>query len=286
VQHLTLPEAYDGEPTPTFDGVSMFWYDELRAEFAEAIDEDMAVRIRAVLGTPANITHAPETRESSLVRAVLKDDMQLFDRSIDFPMHHKRAFLAAEERVIVDGPAEPEMVKAILIVSKRSGLTLMEFFERWEAVVGPLVASMPGVRRYVQNHGIPAGYGSGAHTHDGWSEIWFDDLAALRAARSSSEWAAMREEAEFLFAPGMGIGIARERIQKDLDWRYHDWGAGEMAPEEIRGRLREQGYDELAADPAIADTLKRAAADEALAVWTDEHLVTIDDSHIDARPGV
>ena len=31
VQHLTLPEAYDLDPTPTFDGVSMFWYDDLRA---------------------------------------------------------------------------------------------------------------------------------------------------------------------------------------------------------------------------------------------------------------
>src|SRR5262249_26718707 len=29
VQHLTLPEAYGGEPAPTFDGVSMFWFDRL-----------------------------------------------------------------------------------------------------------------------------------------------------------------------------------------------------------------------------------------------------------------
>ena len=27
VQHLTLPDAYGIDPAPTFDGVSMFWFD-------------------------------------------------------------------------------------------------------------------------------------------------------------------------------------------------------------------------------------------------------------------
>src|SRR5664279_2488072 len=29
VQHLSLPEAYNFEPKPTFDGASMFWYDDV-----------------------------------------------------------------------------------------------------------------------------------------------------------------------------------------------------------------------------------------------------------------
>ena len=55
-----------------------------------------------------------------------------------------------------------------------------------------------------------------------------------------------------------------------------------------RGRraalLRERGYATLADDPGGPAAIKQAAADEALAVWTDEHLVTFDASAIDARP--
>ena len=86
---------------------------------------------------------------------MLKDDAQLFDRSTSWPMHHKRASVVAEERVIVDGADEPEMVKAIFIASKLPGLTLGEFFDHWQNHHGPLAARVPGLRRYVQNHAIP-----------------------------------------------------------------------------------------------------------------------------------
>jgi hypothetical protein len=74
-------------------------------------------------------------------------------------------------------------------------------------------------------------------------------------------------------------------VQKDDTWTYDDWGAGEMSEDEIRARLREQGYAALAADPGAPAKIKTAAAGRALAVWTDEHLVTFDESRIDARPG-
>lgn len=52
----------------------------------------------------------------------------------------------------------------------------------------------------------------------------------------------------------------------------------------MRALLRERGYVTLADDPGAPAAIKQAAADEALAVWTDEHLVTFDASAIDARP--
>jgi len=289
VQHLTLPEAYGGEPAPTFDGVSMFWYDRLRTELAPATDAETADLIRAVRGInpevgPAADAAVSEDHEAVLLRAVLNDDIQLFDRSLTWPMHRKRAFLAAEEVVIVGGETAPSMVKAIFIVSKLSGLTLSEFFERWAHVLGPLAARTPGLRRYVQNHGIAASYAGGANTHDGWSELWFDDIASLRAALASPEWEAVRAEGAMLFVPSVGVGVARERIQKDLDWTYNDWGVGAMSLEEIAARLAEQGYSTLAADPQAPAKLKRAADHEALAVWTHAHLVTLDYSRIDVRP--
>ena len=41
----------------------------------------------------------------------------------------------------------------------------------------------------------------------------------------------------------------------------------------------------LSADPDVPAKIKTAAAGNALAVWTGEHIVTIDGSRIDARPG-
>ena len=290
VQHLTLPEAYGGDPAPTFDGVSMFWYDELATEFAPAGDREAFELVRAVLGTtpggvaPTSDPPAHEDPDAALVRAVLKDDVQLFDRSLGWPMNTKRAFVAARERVILEGATAPTMVKAIFIVSKLSGLTLSEFFARWEHVLGPLTAATPGLRRYVQNHAIPGAYAGAGHTHDGWSELWFDDLLALRSALASQQWQAVRAEAEMLFARPIGVGVARERVQKDLDWVYNDWGAGAMEPRKIRQRLTRDGYAELAADAGAPAKLKRAAEHGALAVWTHAHLVTIDESHIDVRP--
>jgi hypothetical protein len=78
--------------------------------------------------------------------------------------------------------------------------------------------------------------------------------------------------------------VARELVQKEFGQAPRRWAEGLSEPD-IRDRLRNQGYKSLAADPTAATKIK--AADEAnlLAVWTDEHIVTIDESRIDARPG-
>ena len=288
VQHLTLPEAYEGQPEPTFDGVSMFWYDDLETMGVETNDPDVLALMEGIYGVPGVPSDPPpadpDQREVTLLHQVLKDDAQLFDRSTTWPMHHKRAAVVAEEHVIVDGRTSPEMVKAIFMASKMPGLTLAEFFVYWEHVHGPLAAQVPGLRHYDQYHAVPASYAAGMNTHDGWSELWFDDVSSLRAAVASPEWQALADDGAMLFAQPMGVGVARERIQKDASWTYRDWGVGDMSEDDVRALLRERGYATLADDPRGPATIKQAAADEALAVWTDEHLVTFDASAIDARP--
>ena len=262
VQHLTLPEAANGDPRPTYDGVSMFWYDDLESQLNPPQD-DRARRLR---------------------EAVRADDAQLFDRLPGWPAHHKRASVAAEEVVIKDGPTTPSMVKTVSIASKLPGLTLDEFFGHWRDVHGPMCARIPAVRRYVQNHAIRDAYGKRDMTHDGWAEIWFDSLEACWQAQQSPEWAALREDGTTLFTYPMGVGVAQERVQKDFGAEPPRWGATEMSEDDIRKKLRDQGYKTLAADPGAPHTLKEADASGALAVWTREHIVTIDESAIDARP--
>jgi uncharacterized protein (TIGR02118 family) len=55
VQHLTLPEAYDGQPAPTFDGVSMFWYDDLDSMGVVTNDPEVLSLMEGISGVP----HAP-----------------------------------------------------------------------------------------------------------------------------------------------------------------------------------------------------------------------------------
>ena len=262
VQHLTLPEAYGHGPVPTYDGVSMFWYDDL-----------------AALRAPSNLPEAIALRE-----AVREDDRQLFDRLPGWPSSHKRASVVAEERVIVDGETSPEMVKAIFIASKLPGLTLAEFFEHWHDVHGPLAARLPGLRRYVQNHAIQEAYSFRGMTHDGWSELWFDNLEALYAAVASPEWGALREDGAQLFAQPMGVGVARELVQKEIGAEPGLSEVADWKEDRIRRKLEEEGYASLAADPSVPCKIRAAALSGNLAVWTSEHVVTIDASRIDARP--
>jgi uncharacterized protein (TIGR02118 family) len=291
VQHLTLHEAYGHDPAPNYDGVSMFWYDRYEPIGVPDDDPALIALMEAVAGVPMPKPNkvpaqpaTPADPQDALIRAVLKDDAQLFDRTTTWPMAGKRASVAAVEHIIVGGPTNPEMVKAIYIASKLPGLTLHEFFDHWRNYHGHLAATVPGLRRYVQNHAVPEAYAEGGQTHDGWAELWFDDLAALQKAVKSPQWQAMREDGATLFDSHQGIGVARERIQKDLDWRYNDWSVNAMTEADVRERLRRDGYATLAADPDAPRKIRTAASRQALAVWTPEHIVTLDDSRIDARP--
>ena len=263
VQHLTLPEAYGGVPSPTFDGASLVWYDDLEA-----------------LRSPSDRPDAIALRQ-----AVRADDQQLFDREPGWPLHQKRASITATEHVVIDGATTPVMVKALFIAARHPGLTQPEFFDHWQHQHATLAAGVPGLRRYVQNHAIPEANLVRPMTHDGWAEMWFDDLPALQQAMAAPEWRAVREDGATLFAQPMGVVVALERIQK---WEGHNGQdfneVSDWSTVEIRQRLMAEGYTALASTSGAARQLQDAAQANAIAVWTDEHLVTIDASRIDARP--
>jgi uncharacterized protein (TIGR02118 family) len=265
VQHLTLPEAYGAEPVPTYDGASVHWVDDLDV-------------LRA-LPHPSK-----DPWDVALREAVLREDPELFDRSLGWPRDHKRAWVTGDERVVLEGETTPDMVKAIFLVSRHPGLTLDDFFDHWRNVHGTLCARVPGLRRYIQNHAIPEAYSFRQMTHDGWSELWFDDLHSMRAAMATPEWQAVREDSQRLFARPLGCVIARELTLKWGDFVLRDGGAAELSEEEIRGRLRQQGYKRLAGDAAAPAQIKAAAQKGALLLWTEDRIVTVDLSRIDARP--
>ena len=258
--YFSLPEAYENDPKPTFIGISMFWRENPLPS-----------------GPPPDLT--------TTWNPFWADDTQLFDRTTRWPIDDQHADILGEEKVVIDGPSGGSMVNAIIMVCRKPGLDHRDFFQHWTEVHGPLAAKLPGLRKYIQCHAVLEGFTRGGSTHDGWSEFWFDDYASFKRAVASPEWAAMEADGATLFAPQKGIVIGREYLQKDDSWKPRDWGALALSESEIEARLRKEGYDSLlAADPQAPAKIKAAAAKNQLGVWTPEHLVTLDETRIDARP--
>jgi uncharacterized protein (TIGR02118 family) len=264
-QHMSLPETYGSDLEPSYDGASIHWVDDLDV-------------LRA-------FPHpSKDPRDVTLRETFLRHDGELFDRSLGWPRDHKRAWVTANERAVLEGEVSPDMVKLILLVSRRPGLTFEDFFDHWFSVHGSLCAKVPGLRRCLQNHAIREAYSFRPVTHDGWSEMWFDDLSALRQAMSSPEWQAVEEDGNRLFADPVARVVGRETTVKWGDYVIQDGGAKEMSEGQIRDKLARQGYRRLAADPLAPKLIKAAAMNGALALWNERLIVTLDLSRIDARP--
>ncbi len=81
------------------------------------------------------------------------------------------------------------------IVGRRPDMSAEEFRNYWRDVHGPLAAAIPGVRRYHQNlviddRQLRLDIGRGDWNPDGFSEICFDDDAAMRRALEAPAYAA------------------------------------------------------------------------------------------------
>jgi uncharacterized protein (TIGR02118 family) len=79
------------------------------------------------------------------------------------------------------------MVKLVYCLRRKPGLSLEEFSRYWHEVHGPIGRRIPGLLRLVQSHAI-ADPDNKQPGYDGMAELWFDNVAALRAARRSSAW--------------------------------------------------------------------------------------------------
>ncbi len=91
-------------------------------------------------------------------------------------------------------------------------MALDEFSRYWAEVHGPIGRRIPGLRRLVQSHPVPHPTDMAPPDFDGMAELWFDDLAALQAARRSPEWRASNlDEANFIDATRTVLFLTEER---------------------------------------------------------------------------
>lgn len=87
------------------------------------------------------------------------------------------------------------MVKLVYGITRKPGLSVEEFQRYWRDVHGPIAATMPGCRRYVQSHVLPELYnGDRPPAYDGIAELWFDDLETMYKSFGSPEVKLARED--------------------------------------------------------------------------------------------
>lgn len=108
------------------------------------------------------------------------------------------------------------MLKAVGYLKRRPGMPVEDFQRHWLEAYGPMIAKLPGLRRYVQSHTLINGYRKGEPIYDGVAELWFDDEAAYRAAGQSDAMAAAQAgRADFMDEASLGVVLTREHQIKD-----------------------------------------------------------------------
>ena len=88
------------------------------------------------------------------------------------------------------------MIIRMGLLTRRPDLTPVAFRAYWRDVHGPLAAELPGLLAYHQNPVVDAAqrgidHARGAWTFDGLSQLWFADVAAMRAAIASGRYDAV-----------------------------------------------------------------------------------------------
>ena len=108
------------------------------------------------------------------------------------------------------------VIKVVYCITKRPDLSDQAFFAYWKNVHGPLGARIPGLRRLVQSQRLTVPGDTHPPDYDGVAELWFDDVAALLAARQSPEWkAATDDEINFIDHSEVAYFVSQEHVVLD-----------------------------------------------------------------------
>lgn len=87
------------------------------------------------------------------------------------------------------------MIKAVYVMVKKPGMSSEDFHSYWKDVHGPIVAKMPGLKKYVQSHARP----QPPALYDGIAEIHFESMEAFAAGIGSpAGQATLADVANFL----------------------------------------------------------------------------------------
>jgi uncharacterized protein (TIGR02118 family) len=161
-QHPAHDSAYEGDQEPAYDGVAETVWDDLE--------------------TLRRLQRSPE------LAAILADEANLMDLGT-------RAEILADTVVMLDGEVAPGAITVFAGETRRPDLTPEAFGAYWRDVHAPIGLDLPGMRRYVQHHAVPALYAKGRQpAFDGVAQVWFDDVASFRSGMASPIGAALAQD--------------------------------------------------------------------------------------------
>jgi len=105
------------------------------------------------------------------------------------------------------------MIKLVYCISKKPGLSDEEFFRYWKEIHAPIGSRIPGVRKFIQSRRLTVPGDAHQPDFDGMAELWFDDVAALIAARRSPEWkASTDDEVNFIDHDNVAYFVSEEHV--------------------------------------------------------------------------
>src|SRR4051794_5722798 len=105
------------------------------------------------------------------------------------------------------------MVRGFYLIHKQAGMDFQAFRDYWQEVHGPLVAALPGIRKYVQSHCFPDPHGD-ALPADGIEDLEFDSVDAMQTALGSPAGQAMLADlANFVDQSTSGPVIVGEDVR-------------------------------------------------------------------------
>jgi uncharacterized protein (TIGR02118 family) len=91
------------------------------------------------------------------------------------------------------------MIKRFVILRRKPTMSVAEFRHYWKTIHGPLIAKIPGLRKYVQYHVSSKVIDDSDLPIDGIAELWFDNEQARKAAYSTPEYMAVVADVPNLF---------------------------------------------------------------------------------------
>ena len=132
---------------PAWDGIAEVWFDDIES-------------MRANVGSQA------------------LDDIRADEAN--FIAAGSMVSIVTAEHAVVDDSAGSEPHKVLALVKRSPDLSAEQFQGEWRCGVGPQVADLPGVRRYVQDHCRLGLYRAGREpAFDGMASLWYGEPFSL-----------------------------------------------------------------------------------------------------------
>lgn len=140
---------------------------------------------------------------------LVADEERFLDRS-------SLQLLLVEEHVMKNEQVAEDGYKIIEILNRLPRLSVDRFQDHWQKVHGPLGASIPNVRRYIQNHARLSAYMGGREPGcDGYAMVWFNSKDDMRSSPQSTAYKeAHVDEANFIDGKRLDFVITKEHVIK------------------------------------------------------------------------